>query len=87
MTGNLKVFFSAFIVAAIASLLLNTGTSKLSDFFLWNELASNPVLGAAQVAQQKLQEQVFQYLPLLQKDALALEMDSLSALSLFVDTK
>ena len=74
-------------MAAIASISVNSGASKLADFFFWNELASNPALGAAQAAQQKLQGQVFQLLPFLEKDASTLELSSRAALSLFVDPK
>jgi len=87
MRKNIRVFFTSFFFVAIASLLLNNGASKLADFFLWNELASNRSLGAAQAAQQKLQEQAFQSLPFLVKDALALELNSHAALSLLVDAE
>ena len=87
MTRNIRVFFTALIVAAIASIGINNGASKLSDFFFWNELATNSALLTAQAAQQKLHEQAFQSLPFLAEDALALETNSLAALSLLVDEK
>ncbi|TSC55682.1 MAG: D-alanyl-D-alanine carboxypeptidase [Parcubacteria group bacterium Greene0714_21] len=87
MTKNIRVFFTAFFFVAIASLLVNNGASKLADFFFWNELATDSTLLTAQAAQQKLQEQAFQSLPLLKKNVPALELSSRAALSLIIDAK
>jgi D-alanyl-D-alanine carboxypeptidase len=82
MTGNLKIFLWVFLLSLPFWWTLNIFSERLENFFLWSELARNPQVFAAQAA---LETKVQEVLPLKKQDAVSLELNAASLLTVFVN--
>jgi len=84
MNKNLKIFLGVFLLSLPFWWTLNIFSTHLEDFFLFSELAQNPQIFTAQAA---LETQVQKVLPLKKGDTASLQLDSTSALAVFVNEK
>jgi len=84
MTQNLKIFFAVFLLTLPFWWTLNVFSVHLENFFLFSALARNPQIFTAQAA---LETRVQEVLPLKKQGGTPLELNSVSALAVFVNEK
>ena len=84
MNQNLKIFLGVFLLSLPFWWTLNIFSQYTEDFFLFSELAQNPQIFTAQAA---LEARVQEVLPLKKWGAVSLQLDSASALTVFVNAK
>lgn len=84
MNPNLKMFLGVFFLSLPFWWTLNIFSQYTEDFFLFTQLAQNPQIFTAQAA---LETKVQEVLPLKKWGAASLQLDSASALTVFVNAK
>jgi len=84
MSNNIKIFLGVFLISLPFWWTLNIFSTHVEDFFFFSELARNPQIFTAQAT---LETKIQEILPLKKQGGAPLELNSASALAVFVNGK